>query len=144
MKIIAFGLAAIIAAGSAAACLAQDMKATQRFTDTQIGFDAGGYSNFTLTVTGPNGFHASVTSKSAVPSIDLRRAGAVDDGIYNYQLTASTDQKVPVRTALDNGRSGGPTTTALAGVSTSGQIQLKDGMIVKFDPAAREDGNRQK
>jgi hypothetical protein len=144
MKIAAFGLVAILAAGSAGTCLAQDMKATQKFTDTQIGFDASGYSNYTLTITGPNGFHASVTSKSTVPSIDLRRAGAVDDGIYNFQLTASTDQKVPVRTALDNGRPGGPATTALAGVSTSGHVHLKGGAIVKLDPAARESGSQQK
>jgi hypothetical protein len=143
MKIAAFGLVALLAAGSTGICSAQDLKATQKFTDTQIGFDAGsGYSNYTLTITGPNGFHASVSSKSAVPSLDLRRAGAADDGIYNYQLTASTDTKVPVRTALDNGRPGGPATTTLASASTSGQVQLKGGAIVKFDPAAREDGKR--
>ena len=59
-----------------------------------------------MTVTGPNGFHASASSKSDVPTIDLRRIGAFDDGTYRYHLTASTDEKVPVRSTLDDGRGG--------------------------------------
>jgi hypothetical protein len=49
-----------------------------------------------------------------------------------------------VRTALDNGRDGGPTTSTLKGVSTSGQFQVKGGNIVKADPNAREEIKRQK
>ena len=56
----------------------------------------------------------------------------------DWQLTASSGEKIPVRTALDNGRSGAASESVLKGVSTSGQIHLKDGRIVKFDPAARE------
>jgi hypothetical protein len=139
MKAARLSLVACLALGMSGACWAQDLKATEKHTDTALGFESGsGYTNFTLTVTGPNGFHASATSKDAAPSIDLRRAGARDDGVYNYQLTASTDEKVPVRTALDNGRSGAASDSILKGVSTSGQVQLKDGVIVKFDPTARE------
>ena len=139
MKAAALGLAACLAVGMSGTGSAQDLKATQKLTDTVLGFETGsGYSNFTLTVTGPNGFHASAASKDAAPSLDLRGAGAADDGIYNYQLTASTGEKVPVRTALDNGRSGAASDSVLQYVSASGQIHLKGGMIVKFDPAARE------
>ena len=70
--------------------------------------------------------------------IDLRKIGAVDDGEYNYQLTASTDDKVPVRTGLDDGRDGGPTTAMFKSASTSGHFHVKGGAIVKFDPSARE------
>jgi hypothetical protein len=76
--------------------------------------------------------------------IDLRKLGAIDDGDYLYQLTAATDEKVPVRTALDNGRDGGPTTSVLKSVSMSGQFQVKGGNIVKLDPNAREETKRQK
>ena len=109
MQVTALGLAACLAAGLTGACWAQDLKATQRLSDTQIGFDPGGnYGNYVLTVSGPNGFHASASSKTGTPTIDLRRVGTFDDGVYTYQLTASTDEKVPVRGALDNGRAGGP------------------------------------
>jgi hypothetical protein len=139
MKSAAFGLAACLAVSMSGACWAQDLKATEKHTDTALGFETGsGYSNFTLTVTGPNGFHASAASRDAAPSIDLHRFGTLDDGVYNYQLTASANEKVPVRTALDNGRPGAASDSMLKGVSASGQIHLKDGKIVKFDPAVRE------
>ena len=145
MKPAAFGLMASLTVGISGACWAQDLKATHKLSDTQIGFDlSGSYSNYTLTLTGPNGFHASASSKTGAPSIDLRRFGAFDDGTYNYHLTASTDEKVPVRTELDNGRERGSTTSMLKGVSMSGQFDVKGGTIVKYDPAAREEVKRQK
>ena len=139
MQMTALGLAACLAAGLTGACWAQDLKATQRLSGTQIGFDLGAsYNNYTLTVTGPNGFTASASSKAGSPAIDLRRFGAHDDGIYNYHLTASSDEKVTVRSALDNGRDGGPTTSRLKAVSASGQFIVKGGTIVKPDATARE------
>jgi len=139
MQKTALGLAACLAAGLTGDCWAQDLKATQRVSETQIGFDLGGsYGNYTLTIAGPNGFHASATSKTGTPLIDLRRIGKFDDGVYTYQLTASTDETVAVRGALDNGRAGGPTDSMLKGVATSGNFEVKGGTIVKYDPAATE------
>jgi hypothetical protein len=143
MKTAALGLAVCIAAGMSSACWAQDLKATQKFTDTEIGFEpAGSYGNYTLTVTGPNGLHAIVSSRSGAPSIDLRKLGTLDDGGYNYQLTASTEEKVPLRSQLDNGRDGGPDTSMLKSVSLSGRFDVKGGTIVKNDPAAPEPTNK--
>ena len=57
---------------------------TSGAVDGAVGFETGGgYSNFNLTVTGPNGFHASAASKQTAPSLDLHRSGALDDGVYN-------------------------------------------------------------
>jgi hypothetical protein len=145
MKLAAFGLAAGLAVGISSTCWAQGLNATQKFTDTEIGFElAAPYSNLTLSISGPNGLHASAHNRSGSPLIDLRKLGTIDDGDYLYQLTAATDEKVPVRTALDNGRDGGPTTSILKSVSTSGQFQVKGGAIVKYDPSAREETKRQK
>jgi hypothetical protein len=145
MKSKAFGLAACLAVGISGTCWAQDLKAQQKFTDTEIGFDiTGPYSNLTLTVTGPNGINANASSKSGSPSIDLRKLGSLDDGDYMYQLTAATDEKVPDRSGIDNGRDGGPGPSVRKSVSTSGNFQVKGGAIVKFDPAAREETKRQK
>lgn len=145
MRSAAFGLAACFAVGITGACLAQGLNATQKFTDTEVGFDiAAPYKNLTLTVSGPHGLHASVSSPSGSPSIDLRKLGTVDDGEYFYQLTAATDEKIPVRSGLDNGRDRGAATSMLKGVSTSGHFLVKGGMIVKHDPAAREPDNRRK
>ena len=139
MRSKAFCLAACLAVGISGTCWAQDLKAQQKFTDTEIGFEIGGpYSNLTLTVSGPNGLYASATSRTGSPLIDLRKLGTIDDGEYIYQLVAGTDERVPVRTALDNGRDGGPTTSVFKSVSTSGQFQVKGGNIVKVDPSASE------
>lgn len=145
MKSAAFGLAACFAVGFTGACLAQGFKATQKFTDTEVGFDiAAPYSNLTLTVSGPHGLHASASSRSGSPLIDLRKLGTVDDGEYSYQLTAATDEKVPDRSGHDNGRDGGPAKSMLRSVSASGHFQVKGGTIVKNDPSATEPARRQK
>ncbi|HEV7879155.1 hypothetical protein [Bradyrhizobium sp.] len=145
MKLAAFGLAACFAVGISSTCWAQGLNAPQKFTDTEIVFDiTGPYSNLTLTISGPNGLNASAHHRTGSPVIDLRKLGTIDDGDYLYQLTAATDEKLPVRTALDNGRDGGPTTSILKSVSTSGQFQVKGGTIVKYDPSAREEAKRQK
>ena len=140
MKLAAFGLAACFAVGVSGACWAQGLNATQKFTDTEIMFDiTGPYSNLTLTISGPNGLNASAHHRTGSPLIDLRKLGAIDDGNYRYQLTAATDEKVPDRSGLDNGRDGGPATSVLKSVSTSGQFQVKGGAIVKVDPSVREE-----
>ena len=142
MRSAALGVVACLAFGSATDGSAQDLKATHKLGETQVGFDLGGsYSNYTLTITGPNGFHASVSSKSEAPSIDLRRVGVFDEGTYHYHLTASTDEKVPVRNALDNGREKEAEVTT-KGVSISGVFHVKGSTITKFDPAAREPSDK--
>jgi hypothetical protein len=145
MKPRSFCLAAFFAVGISSTCWAQGLNATQKFTASEVVFDiTGPYSNLTLTISGPNGLHASAHHRTGSPIIDLRKLGTIDDGDYLYQLTAATDEKIPVRTALDNGRDGGPTTSMFKSVSTSGQFQVKGGAIVKNDPAAREEIKRQK
>ncbi|MGB9365360.1 MAG: hypothetical protein WCE79_05025 [Xanthobacteraceae bacterium] len=132
MKSTALGLAALIAASLPHACLANDLPATEQFSGTTVEFKLDKlFGVVTLTVAGPNGFNASASARSTSPAIDLRRVGPFDDGTYHYQLTASTDEKVPVRTTLDNGRSGGPTDAKLKDVSRSGQFLVKGGTIVK-------------
>jgi hypothetical protein len=145
MKLAAFGLAASLAVGISSTGWGQGLNATQKFTDTEIGFDlTGPYSNLTLTISGPHGLHASAHHQTGSPLIDLRKLGTVDDGDYLYQLTAAIDEKLPVRTAPDNGRDGGPPIAIFKSVSTSGHFQVKGGTIVKHDPSAREEIKRRK
>lgn len=145
MKSAAFGLAALLAAGICSPCGAEDLKATQKFTGTQIAFETGApYTNYTLTITGPYGVHAIVSTKSGAPTFDLRQLSALDDGAYTYNLTASSPDKVPQRLGLDNGRPGGPDEPMLRSVSVNGRFDVKGGTIVKYDPNAAEPSARQK
>src|SRR3954468_13719898 len=103
MRSAAFGRAACFAVGITGACLAQGLNATQKFTDSEIGFDIPGpHSNVTLTISGPNGMITSASARGGSPLIDLRKLGSLDDGDYLYQLTAATDEKIPIRNGLDN------------------------------------------
>ena len=131
MKSAILILAASLAAGIADACQANDLKGTPRFSETQIGFDLGAsYTNYTLSVGGPSGFVARADSKTGTPTIDLHRFGPFDDGTYSYHLTASSDEKIQIRTPVDNGRSGGPDTSRLKPVSLSGHFRVQGGKIV--------------
>ena len=138
MQMTALGLAACLAAGLTGACWAQDLKATQRLSGTQIDRSRRELQQLHAHRDGPERFHGERILQGREPRVDLRRFGAHDDGIYNYHLTASSDEKVTVRSALDNGRDGGPTTSRLKAVSASGQFIVKGGTIVKPDATARE------
>ena len=132
MKPAAFGLAAGLVLASGAG-LAQDLVAEQRFTDTAVGFELkGAVRNVTLTIAGPNSFHASASAPSGAPTIDLRRLGPVEDGTYTYHLTAGLNETVKPRTRLDDGRA--VATDPRKSVAASGTFQVKGGVIVKPGP----------
>jgi hypothetical protein len=131
MKAAVIGMAAGLSLWANAG-VADDLKADPRFSESAVGFDLkGDYGNSTLTIVGPGDFHASASARSGAPSIDLRRFGAVEDGTYTYQLTASTNEKVKSRTRLDDGRDARAAVEALKGVATTGTFNVKDGVIVK-------------
>ena len=141
MRCAAIALMLCLAAG-ASPCSADDLQATPKFGATDISFELkAAYSDLMLTVTGPNGLHTSAAATNGSPTVDLRRLRAFDDGVYGYNLTASTGEKLPDRSGLDNGR-GQPSDTRLRTVSTSGMFEVKGGAIVTPDSALREQTNK--
>ena len=138
----ALGLAACLAAGLSGACLADDLPVTERFSGTTLGFEIKGtFSNVTLTVSGPNSFMGGAFVRAGAPSLDLRAAGTIEDGVYAYHLTAATDDKVRYNTPrLDDGRDASAP-AELKSVSASGNFMIKDGSIVprRTAPEGRAD-----
>jgi hypothetical protein len=131
MKSITIGFAASLVLAASTACLADDLAADPTFSGGAIGFALkGNYSNLTLTVAGPGGFHASAFSHSGAPSIDLNQFGPLAEGTYTYQLTAATDQMLMDRTAVNNGR-GVAAAVPVRGVATSGTFMVRGGSIVQ-------------
>jgi hypothetical protein len=136
MKSTTLGIAAGLALGLTASGFAQELSAEQRFTDTVVGFESKGtYHNVTLTIAGPDGFHARAYARGGVPKIDLREFGTVEDGQYTWQLTGATDEATKKRTPVEDGR---PTQARppLKGVTASGAFLVRNGMIVKREPAS--------
>lgn len=97
----AVALASLLAFPAAA----QDLKADIKFSETGIAIvPQAEYKNLTLSIIGPNEFQTSTFSERDGPSIDLRKVDTFDDGNYTFRVTGATDQKVPIRTGLNNGR----------------------------------------
>jgi len=133
MKSATIGLAAFLAVGSSA-CLADDFVAAEQHAGSKLEFRLKpSFANATLSVVGPNNFHASTFSKSGAAAIDLSQFGRLDDGTYNYQLTASGGETVAVKMQLDNGRDKPPAARQPVGVAMSGTFHVKGGQIVKPD-----------
>ena len=95
-----------------------------------------------LSIAGPNHFHASVHTQGAAPSVDLRQFGRLDDGLYHYQLNAATGEPVKSNARLDNGRGYRERGEMRRSVAASGVFWVKNGAIVQHDRNAGEDMKR--
>jgi hypothetical protein len=142
MKSAKIALVAFLTVGFSGACVADDMVAAAQVAGGKLAFLLKpALANATLSVAGPNGFHASTFSKAGALAIDLSQFGPLEDGTYNYQLTASGGTMVTVRTPLNNGRDKEPKTQPV-GVSMSGTFQVKGGQIIKPDTTKTERQDR--
>jgi hypothetical protein len=131
MKFRIIGIAALVAAGFAGACLANDAIAVAQSFGSRFGLELNpSYSNAVLSVSGPNNFHASTFSRGGSLSIDLMDAGRIAEGTYNYQLTAQSPQTVDAGPSINAGRNGQAPAVHAVGVSVSGSFQVRAGQII--------------
>ena len=138
MKPTAIGLAASLAIGLSTACWAEDMVASQQSSGTKIAFLLkDNFSSATMTISGPNGFFAHAFAKNGAIAVDLRRFGAIDDGTFTYQVTAAANDKIRIRTPLDNGRDR-IVTERPRSASMSGTFSVVRGEIVATDATKTE------
>ena len=141
MKTTVLCLATCAALGLSGACHADDMVAAKQFSGTNLGFLLkGALRNSTLSVAGPDDFHASTFSKSGAVAIDLGKFGALEDGLYHYQITAATDQPANVRTPLNDGRDDNAKVKLLKSVEMSGTFDVTGGKIVEPVANAKDSG----
>src|SRR5687767_12560353 len=81
MKAAAVALAASVVTGLTGASLANDIVAAEQVGGASVGFVLkGSYNNATLSVSGPNGFHASTSYRGGAVAIDLTQFGFLPDG----------------------------------------------------------------
>lgn len=120
----------------------RDYHIQEQAAGTRIRFDADSeLSNFTLSVTGPGGYHGSVTSARVPPSFRLADHGSVVDGLYQFEITAATPERrrdASPQQAAYNGRDPRAGTTAYLGYSYSGAFRVVNGRIMEFDQAEQE------
>jgi hypothetical protein len=137
MRLTALLIAVSLAAGLGAAAAAQvRLQGEVRLTPERIGFDVQGrYTNYTLTIGGPEGYLARAEGSRTPPTVRLADHGDVPDGVYSYQLTAATDQIDPAARRVDqrvNGREPGLAAPRI-GAQLSGYFRVEDERIQIFE-----------
>lgn len=96
-------------------------------------------SKMTLTVSGPDGLVLSEYSGFGTPSLSLFSGGDLLDGVYTWQLTGATREKLPEsRSKLNNGRPEGASRTAYKGSSESGTFRIVNGVFFGPDESMTE------
>ncbi|MEQ8435829.1 MAG: hypothetical protein RIA71_16485 [Oceanicaulis sp.] len=141
-------LAAMIAC-AAPAHGQEQLDAEPRFAGERLVFTvSGAYTNYVLSVAGPESYYAQIQGARSAPTLRLRDHGAVPDGLYQWQLSAATNRMVQGAARMDqtsNGREPGAGTPRI-GAQTSGAFRVEDGRIMIFDdltepaPGAGEGG----
>ncbi len=110
-----------------------------RSRGTQVAFElTGAYSRISVRIGGPGGFHTIAYSDAGVPVIDLAKSGIPADGIYEYEVKAATDERMPDAIRLNNGRGAVAPKPVYRTASISGSFIVIDGAI-KALPDISED-----
>ena len=125
------GLAACLALGIQGIASAQDMKIAKDV----LAFALDGYTNGTLTISGPNDFQARAFSEKGEISVSL---DGLEDGVYTYELSFATDKMQAIRNPLDNGRGDAERREVNVGMTVSGTFAVIRGSIVEPKPGASD------
>lgn len=138
-KIMCLPLAGLLALAAMSALANEDLDAKVTLRGSEIHVSLGNdYSNATLTVSGPNGFHASAFSKTGSPSIDLIRAGGTGEGQYSYEVTAASSETKLNATPQNNGRGKVDEAAEKVSATTSGSFFASGGIIADKQSLAEE------
>ncbi|QGX96789.1 hypothetical protein EI983_00275 (plasmid) [Roseovarius faecimaris] len=98
-----------------------------------------GLSNASLTVVAPNGKISNIYAKSGTPVFQLP-GDEVLDGVYRYELSAATDEKVEIVNEVDNGRGENQSNTISKPFYTTGRFIVSRGVIITPEETEEEDG----
>tara|TARA_R110000868_G_scaffold11644_6_gene56952 strand:+ start:24957 stop:25406 length:450 start_codon:yes stop_codon:yes gene_type:complete len=114
---------------------------TEQFVGSRLSFRAEPtLTNFTLRVSGPDGYHGEIQSARVAPTFRLADFGSVPDGLYTYEITAATTEQEVLATPAVAGADGrsGRARPGLVGTSTTGSFRVVNGQILQMDLAASE------
>ncbi len=97
-----------------------------------------GLSNASMKVSAPNGKIITIFAESGTPVFQLEN-DEILDGIYRYELSAATDEKVEIVNEVDNGRGENQSNTVNKPFYSSGHFVVSRGVIVTPDEIKEED-----
>ena len=88
-----------------------------------------GLSNASMTIAAPNGKIITVFAESGTPVYQLA-ADDTQDGVYRYELSAATDEKVEIVNKVDNGRGENSEDMVSKSFYTTGHFVVSRGVII--------------
>lgn len=134
-------LSATVLCLGGAALAAEDVEV--RIQSGSLSFSGGNnFTNAQLQITGPQGFEAEKFQPRGLPQFRIQGAGRMVDGLYQYSLSAATDEKIPLKNTLDNGRGPDAPQTAMRPFSMYGTFRVEKGVILPpEDGAGGPDGD---
>lgn len=96
-------------------------------------------SNMTIVVSGPDGYYAKEHADHGSPFISLSQKGNLRDGLYKWEMTGSTDERIRANPmGLNNGRGEGQPEFINKSTTESGTFQVLNGSIVAPDSTVQE------
>jgi len=127
-------LGALLSIGSAAGAA----EPVQQHNSNAVWFENWtGLSNASMTISAPNGKITNVFAESGTPVYQLT-ADDVLDGVYRYELSAATDEKVEVVNEVDNGRGENSEDMVSKSFYTTGHFVVSRGVIITPDEISEE------
>ncbi|WP_147114489.1 hypothetical protein [Tateyamaria sp. syn59] len=97
-----------------------------------------GLSNTTMTIAKPNGEVVSIFAASGTPVFQLVGRD-VTDGVYRYELSAATEDRVEIKNAQNNGRGDAAQDTAAKPFYLTGVFHVERGVIIAPQNATEEE-----
>ncbi len=95
--------------------------------------------NMTLTVSGPNGFFKRTYKKNGTPDVSLMEQGQIADGMYVWELTGHTDERVAsYKSRSNNGRGDNARNYGYKSIQQSGSFRMLNGLQVRAEDAPAE------
>lgn len=98
-----------------------------------------GLSNASMTVSVPNGKIITVFAETGTPVFQLSDTEVLD-GVYRYELSAATDEKVEIVNEIDNGRGENQSGSVAMPFYTTGHFVVSRGVIIIPEEIKEEDG----
>ena len=98
-----------------------------------------GLSNATMVVASPDGEISRVVAEVGTPVFQLERGTAVD-GVYRYELRATTDVKAPTSKKSNRRNTDGETVERMVPFYTTGFFIVERGVIVTKQEVEEEEG----
>ena len=111
----------------------------ERTNTTALWFESWGrLSNATLKVGSPDGSQVDVFAASGTPTFHLRDITPISDGVYRYELTAATDEMIPIKNQLDSGRGKAQKKEIAKSFQMGGFFIVTRGVITKKEDLVEE------